>query len=132
MTLNETIQAIQYAQDIQIEYNIKVYLIIFFLIYSIVMLYLSFKWKPEYIWEQVIIYFLMRIPTVIILFFSPFYVIYMFRAISWEVLYILLVTVFGYAFVVIMIAGTLGMFTYFMKMFKLDEGFKKIELKRKW
>ena len=132
MTLNETIQTIQYVQDIQIEYNIKVYLIVFFLIYSIVMLYLSFKWKQEYIWEQVIIYFLMRIPTVIILFFSPLYVIYMFRTVSWEVLYILLITIYSYAFVVIMIAGTLGMFTYFMKMFGLDEGFKKIELKRKW
>lgn len=132
MTLNETITAIQYAQDIQIEYNIKLYLIVFFLIYSLVMLYLSFKWKPEYMWEQVIIWFLMRIPTSIILFFSPLYVIYMFRAISWEVLYVILVVIFSYAFVIIMLAGILGMFTYFMQMFGLDEGFKKIELKKKW
>jgi hypothetical protein len=132
MTLNETLTAIQYAKDLDIEYNVKLYLIVFFLIYSIVMLYLSFKWKQEYMWEQVIIWFLMRIPTSIILFFSPLYVIYFFRAISWEVLYVLLATIFSYAFVIIMLAGVLGMFSYFMKMFGLNEGFKKIELKKKW
>lgn len=130
MVSNETIDTINYIKDVEFEYNIKLIILGCFLIYSLVFLYISYKWKTEYIWQFVINMFLFRVPAIACLFFLPLMSFYLFREVSWEVLYTLLVVAFSYAIIVLFISLKVGMWTYFAEMVGLDMKTKKMEIKR--
>jgi len=128
---NTTIDAINYAKDIDIEYNIKLFLLGILFVYSVILIYLSFKWETDQLWQTIIKYFIMRVPSTIFLFFFPFFSIFMFRSASWEIIYSLMIPFFVYVIVVGVIAGKLGMFTIFANLLGIDTGVKKMELKTK-
>jgi hypothetical protein len=130
MVSNETITTINYIKDIEFEYNIKLILLGLMFLYSVVFLYISYKWQPEYVWGDVINIGLFRAPTIAFLFFAPLTVFYLFRGVSWEVIYTLLIAVFSYAFIVFLVCLNVGLWTYFAEMVGIDMKTKKIEMKR--
>lgn len=128
---NSTADILNYAQDLQIEYNIKIILLAILFIYSAILLYFSFNWEGEELWKKVIKIFIMQIPSALFLFFFPFYTLFLLRGASWEILYTLMIAYFSYVFIVIMISGQLGLFTLLANLIGFDTSIKKIELKNK-
>lgn len=130
MSVNETIQVLNYAKDLDINYNVKLIILCFVVVYSVALIWLSFKWESEDLWVQVVQWAIMRLPSFIFLFFSPLYVIYLWRTASYNMLYALMGTYYSYVFVVLLVAGNLGMFSFMLKMFGF-KGIQKVRLKRK-
>ena len=128
---NTTIEAINYTKDLDIEYNIKLLLLGLLFIYSLGLLYLSNKWETDQLWQTIIKWFVMRIPPTIYLFFFPFFMIFLFRTASWEIIYRLMIAYFTYLFIVLMLAGKLGLFTLLANLLGIDTGVKKMELQTK-
>ena len=128
---NATIETINYTKDLEIEYNIKLLLLGLLFIYSLGLLYLSNKWETDQLWQTIIKWFIMRIPSTIYLFFFPFFMIFLFRTASWEIIYRLMIAYFTYLFIVIMLAGKLGLFTLLANLLGIDTGVKKMELQTK-
>jgi len=128
---NTTIEAINYTKDLDIEYNIKLLLLGLLFIYSLGLLYLSNKWETDQLWQTIIKWFIMRIPSTIYLFFFPFFMIFLFRTASWEIIYRLMIAYFTYLFIVLMLAGKLGLFTLLANLLGIDTGVKKMELQTK-
>ena len=124
-------EAINYAKDIDIEYNIKMILLGMLFLYSTILIYFSFKWETDQLWQTIIKYFVMRIPSTIFLFFSPFFSIFLFRSASWELIYGLMIPYFTYLFIVLLVAGKLGLFTLLANLLGIDTGVKKMELQTK-
>lgn len=134
MTLNETITAINYIKDIDAEQNIKLFILGIAFIYSVVMIWLSFKWEPEFLWQKIIKYLILRVPSSVFLFFMPLMSFYLFRQVSYEVLYIPLVIIFSYIMLILTLCMFLGMFTWFIEMLGFDTKTKKMEINqiKKW
>lgn len=128
---NTTIETINYVKDLDIEFNIKIILLSMLFIYSTILIYFSFKWDTDQLWQTIIKYFIMRIPSTIFLFFSPFFTIFLFRSASWEIIYGLMIPYFIYIFVVGLLAGKLGLFTMLANLLGIDTTVKKMELKTK-
>jgi len=130
MVTNTTLETINYIKDVEIEYNIKIIIMCLAFIYALTLIWFSNKWKMDELWTQVIKWFLMRIPSFVILVFMPLFTIYLWRTASWELVYGLMIAYYSYAFVVILIAGKLGMFTFMMKMLGMNTKPMKMETKR--
>jgi hypothetical protein len=134
MTLNETITAINYIKDIEAENNIKLFILGILFIYSIFMIWLSFHWEPDYFWQKIIKYLILRVPSVVFLFFLPLMSFYLFRQLSYELLYIPLLIVFSYVMLILTLCLFLGMFTWLIEMLGIDTKTKKMEMQqiKKW
>lgn len=130
MVTNTTLETINYIKDVEIEYNIKIIIMCLAFIYALTLIWFSNKWKMDELWTQIIRWFLMRIPSFVILVFMPLFTIYLWRTASWELVYGLMIAYYSYAFVVILIAGKLGMFTFMMKMLGMNTKPMKMETKR--
>ena len=130
MVTNTTLETINYIKDVEIEYNIKIIIMCLAFIYALTLIWFSNKWKMDELWTQIIKWFLMRIPSFVILVFMPLFTIYLWRTASWELVYGLMIAYYSYAFVVILIAGKLGMFTFMMKMLGMNTKPMKMETKR--
>ena len=128
---NTTTEAINYAKDIDIEYNIKIILLGMLFLYSVILIYLSYKWELNELWVILMKWLIMRIPSIIFLFFSPFFTIFLFRSASWELIYSLMISYFSYIMIVLMIVGNFGMFTFFANLLGINTGVKKMELNAK-
>lgn len=131
MVSNATIDTLNYVVDVQNEYNIKVFLLTVLFIYSAVLLFFSFKWEADELYKKFAKIFIMQVPSVIFLFFFPFFSIFLFRTVSWEVLYSFMIAYFSYLFVVILVAGKLGGFTLLANLIGFDTSIKKMEMKNK-
>jgi hypothetical protein len=116
MTYNESIALINYAKDIDIEFNIKILLLVLTYIYCIAVIWLTFKWDKDKHYIKLIKNFLIRLPMMTILFFAPLYTIILFRTVSWEVYYGLMISFYSYSFIILMIAAKLGMFEYILTL----------------
>jgi len=131
MVLNQTtIDTLNYTQDLTTEYNIKFWILALLFIYCVGSLWLSYRWKTEYNWQNFLKYFLLKIPSAILLFLFPFFTIYLLRTVSWETLYMLMIPLYSYYLIVILIGGKLGFFEWawtllgFKKMDKLEAKLK--------
>jgi len=130
MVTNTTLETINYIKDIEYEYNIKLIIMCFTFLYAITLIWLSYKWERDELWTQLIKWFLMRIPSFVILALLPLTTIYLWRTASWELVYGLMIAYYSYSFVIILIAGHLGMFTFMMQMLGINTKAMKMETKR--
>lgn len=85
MTLNDTITAINYAKDVDYEWNIKLLLLLFFLVIALVSLYIGYK--DNYDTEARSFFnILLLCFGWLTLFFSPLYVFFLLRAVSLNII----------------------------------------------
>ena len=131
MVSNETISTINYIKDLETETNIKYLLLALLFLYSIVSIYISFKWDNDEAYAIIIKNFIMRIPSTIFLFFFPFMTIFLFRSVSWELIYGFMLTLFTYYGIVIMVVSPLGFWTFFAGLIGLKTKTEKVELRIK-
>ncbi len=90
MAFNESITLINYAKDIDFEYNIKIILICTMYAYAILMLYLSFKVDLDWFWWK-IVKVLFRVVGWAWIFFLPLFWLLLLRTASFEIIYLYLV-----------------------------------------
>lgn len=128
MVYNETISLINYAKDLEIEYNLKLFLLLLTLVYITVSLYLSYKWETDKYFVKVIKNFLINLPFTVILFFYPLFSIFLLRGASWELFYSLIVAFYGYSLVILTIAGYLGMFEYAAELLGIKPKLKEMKM----
>jgi len=126
---NSTIEMINYLKDVEFEYNIKLMLLGLLLLYSIAAFWLASKWETEKYYAKIIKIYLFKIPFGVILFFYPLLTLFLLRAVSYETFYMLMITFYGYALVVLLIAGKLGIFELVMDMLGIKPKAQKIEAK---
>jgi len=130
MLTNTTVETINYIKDIEIEYNIKLLIMCVSFIYLVTLIIISSKWKSDDLWVYVIRIWMFRIPSIVILFFSILFPLYLFREISWEAITTLVVAYYSYLIVIGGVAGKLGMFTWAAKLIGINPKFKKMEVRR--
>jgi hypothetical protein len=132
MTLtNTTIETINYTKDLDIEYNIKLIIFGALFLYSCVALFAAHKWEADELYKKIIKIFIMQIPPSMFLFFFPLFSIYLFRTVSWEVIYGFMIALFSYFMIVFLLAGKLGLFTMLANLLGIETKVKKMEMKTK-
>lgn len=131
MVSETTIETINYIKDIEIEYNIKLIILCLACIYSLIFIYISFKWERDELWTKIIKIYLLRLPSIVILLGVPLFTIYLWRTASWEVVYTLLIAYYTYAFVVLLVAGKLGLFTWAFKLLGINTKPLNMEMKKR-
>jgi len=82
---NETIALINYSKDIDIEYNIKLFLIFFFIATSLILLWYSKKIERKTDISNMVYYLTFYI-SIIIIAFIPLYIFLLLRSVSLDVL----------------------------------------------
>ena len=82
---NETIALINYSKDIDIEYNIKLFLIFFFIATSLILLWYSKKIERKTDISNMVYYLTLYI-SIIIIAFIPLYIFLLLRSVSLDVL----------------------------------------------
>lgn len=128
MSYNETITLINYAKDVEFEYNIKLLLLGLLFLYSVAGLYLSYKWDSDKYAVKVFKNLLMRLPSIVYLFFFPLFSIYLLREVSWEVFYTLMIVFYTYALSITMISMKLGLIEYGADMLGIKPKIKEMKL----
>jgi len=128
MAYNETITIINYAKDLDIEYNIKLFLLLLTFIYSVGAWWLAYKWETDRYYGIIIKNYLLKIPFGVILFFYPLLSIMLFRTLSWEVFYGFMIAFYTYAIIVLFISAKLGIFEFAADMFGIRSKTKKIDI----
>lgn len=128
---NVTIEQINYVKDIEFEYNIKLIILGLLFIYSLGAFYLASKWESEKYYSKIVKIYLLKIPFGILLFFYPLLTLFLLRQVSYETFYMLMVAFYGYALVIGLIAGKLGIFELAMDMLGIKPKPQKIESRYK-
>ena len=82
---NETIALINYSKDIDIEYNIKLFLIFFFIATSLILLWYSKKIERKTDISNMVYYLTFYI-SIIIIAFIPLYIFLLLRSVNLDVL----------------------------------------------
>jgi len=118
MVLNdETIELINYSKDLDIDYNIKLYLIIFFIILSIFLIWYSNKIERNTDINNLLFY-LSRYISIIIIVFIPLYFFLLLRSVDSNLL--LVITIGFYTIVLI---GSSLIFLWFAVEYFLFKSF---------
>lgn len=128
MAYNETITLINYTKDLDFEYNIKLLLLGLLFVYSVAGMYISYKWKSDKYAVKIFKNLLMRLPSVVYLFFFPLFSIYLLRGVSWEVFYTLMIVFYTYSLVVTTISLKLGLIEYPADMLGIKPKIKEMRL----
>ena len=128
MAYNETITLINYTKDLDFEYNIKLLLLGLLFVYSVAGMYISYKWKSDKYAVKIFKNLLMRLPSVVYLFFFPLFSIYLLRGVSWEVFYTLMIVFYTYSLVVTTISLKLGLMEYATDMLGIKPKIKEMRL----
>lgn len=128
MLTNTTVETINYIKDVEIEYNIKLLMMCISCVYFIALIIISYKWDNDDLWAKVIKLWMFRFPSITILFFSVLFPLYLFRGISWEAIYTLIIAYYSYIIVIGGVAGKLGMLTFAAKLIGINPKFKKMEI----
>ncbi len=81
--------------DLSNAYNVKLYFLCIITIYCIAAIYWSYKLEANKLSVQIFKYLILRIPPMIYLFFLPLYGIFLFNAVSVEVIMIPLFLFYG-------------------------------------
>lgn len=110
MDLNQSIQLANHIKDVEIEYNIKLFIIFSIFIYSIVAFWLVSKWDTDRFYAKIVKVFLLQMPFGVLSIFIPLFSIFLLRDLSYERLYMLMVAFYSYSFIILMIAGKIGLF----------------------
>ena len=131
MVSDTTIETINYVKDIDIEYNIKLIIICFACIYSLILIFISLRWEEKELWTKIIKIYIMQIPSIMALIFMPLFSIYLWRTASWELLYTIMIAYYSYLFVIMLIAGNLGFFTWAFNLLGINTKLMRMEIKRK-
>lgn len=82
---NETIELINYSKDIDIDYNIKLFLILFFIVLSIFLLWYSKKIERKTDISNTIYYIVLYI-SILTIIFIPLYIFLLLRSVSIDIL----------------------------------------------
>lgn len=127
--MNST-QLINYSKDLEIEYNFKLLVIASILVYSVVLMYLAKKWEAAELWEKLLKLLVMQIPSAIFIVFTPLSLFYLFRGVSWEIIFTLLIAYYTYLLVIMVILFPLGLGTYLLNYFGFNTEVSKMEVKR--
>jgi len=128
---NSTTEIINFTKDIDFEYNIKLFILGILFIYSVALLWFSYKWKPEELYQKLFKMLVLQIPQAVYLIFLPLMTIYLFRSVSWESIYLPLVVFFTYVLTVVLITIPLGSGTIMLQVLGVETKTKKMELKKK-
>lgn len=112
MDYNASVLLINHAKDVEIEYNIKILILLIMFIYALGSFWLASKWNVDKFYCKFVRKFLLQIPFGIFLFFFPLFSIFLLRGISYESLYMLMMSFYGYSLVILLIAGKLGIFEF--------------------
>ncbi len=128
---NSTTEIINFTKDIDFEYNIKLFILGILFIYSVALLWFSYKWKPEELYQKLFKMLVLQIPQAVYLIFFPLMTIYLFRSVSWESIYLPLVVFFTYVLTVVLITIPLGSGTIMLQVLGVETKTKKMELKKK-
>ena len=110
MNYNESVMLINHLKDVEFEFNIKLLIIISMFCYSLFAFWLANKWNVDRFYCQIIRKFLLQIPFGAFIIFFPLFSLFLLRELSYETLYMLMISFYTYAFVVLLIAGKLGLF----------------------
>ena len=128
MGYDETIEIINYAKDLEIEYNLKLFLLFITFAYCVCCLFLAYKWQSDKYYVKVIKNFLIYLPFSVIMFFYPLFSIILLRGVSWEVFYMMVVAFYGYSLIVLLISAKLGIFEYAMDLLGIKPKIKEMKL----
>lgn len=94
----------QQILDISNTFNVKIYLLGIITLYCVFFIYWSYQIKGDKLSTQIFKYLIMRIPPIIYLFFLPLYGIFLFNAVSVEVILIPLFFFYTISFTIFLMA----------------------------
>jgi len=107
MVSNITIETINYAKDIDMDYNAKMFVLCLGFIYVCFCLWYSFRMDDEKYWQKIFKYAILRLPSLVFFFFYPLFGLFIMRGVEfmfvWKTLltiYIVLVTFIGFAWII--------------------------------
>lgn len=132
MVSQNTLDTINYVKDIEYEYNIKILVLFTMLIYALVMFYLSYNWDKDKYYAKLLRVFVMRIPSFIYILSFPLLFFFLQRGFSYEVIFIWLVTVYGFFLVILFIAAKLGAFELAAEMLELEIKPSKMKINKRF
>jgi len=126
---NTTTEIINYTKDIDIEYNSKIILLLIVTIYALAMIYFSNKLEFDGLWFKFIKTYVMKVPSFIFLFFMPLLVFFLNRGITFETLYLWLLTAYGILMTILFISFKFGLFEFGLKLLGIKY-VSKMEMKQ--
>jgi hypothetical protein len=135
MVSQDTLDIINYSKDIDIDFNLKLFLLFIMLVYSVFFVWLTFKWDKDKHYITLIKNFLIRLPMMTFIFFFPLLSIFLMREASWEIIYRFLVVFYSYSFIILLISAKLGMFEFAFELLGYKMSPKQMKLdkvKQKW
>ena len=132
MVNNETLELVNYAKDIDMDLNAKVFVLVLSFIYVCFCLWYSFRMKDEMYWQKIIKYIVLRIPSLILFTFYPLFGLFILRGVDfmfvWKTMltiYVVLVTFITFAWFIWhaeFMAALAGLTGY---IYKKGRGFRK-------
>ena len=123
---NETIEIINYSKDIDFDYNIKLFLILFFIALSVFLLWYSRKIERQTDLSNMI-YYLINTISILILTFIPLYFFLLLRSVDSDLLLKYTFVLYGVLLIasclfVLWFAGQTFLYKYFGVEVKVKQG----------
>ncbi len=119
MVSQVTIDTINLVKDIDINYNIKIFILFVLLVYFIAMFWISFKVEIDTYW-WFMTRFIIRFITIPYIFFFPLFAYFLLREVSYEVLYLYMLGIYSVFLVVITLMFKVGFGEFMLKLMGLE------------
>lgn len=132
MVLNEdTIELINYSKNIDIDYNIKLFLILFFIALSIFLVWYSKKIERDTDLSNMI-YYLTTYISILVIGFIPLYIFLLLRSVDIDLLLKYTFVLYGVIFIGVLLFGLWWATQRFLMLFGVDFKSKRGKSYRKY